>query len=90
MLLEFIRWLRAQLRENPVGRKWWGAWKKLLSRFAGAAVKDFEVLEPEKGWDEQDSQTQISHDEDEYEGTFVDAVEHMETVEVERHRLEIL
>jgi len=35
-----------------VGRKWWGVWKKLLGRFAGAAVKDFGVLEPEKGLDE--------------------------------------
>jgi len=73
-----------------VGSKWWGAWKKLLSRFAGAAVKDFGALEPEKGWDEQDNQTEISYDKGEYEGAFVDAVEHMEAVEVERHQFEIL
>jgi len=79
---EYIQQFRGQLRENSVGRKWWGAWKKLLSRFAGAAVKDFGVLEPEKGWDEQDNQTKISYGEDEYEGTFVDAVEYMEAVEV--------
>ena len=40
------------------------------------------VLEPEKGWDEQGNQTEISYGEDEYEGTFVNAVEHMEAVEV--------
>ena len=40
------------------------------------------VLEPEKDWDEQGNQTEISYDEDKYEGTFVDAVEHMEVVEV--------
>ncbi|OCK96745.1 ankyrin [Cenococcum geophilum 1.58] len=55
-----------------------------------AAVKDFGALEPEKGWDEQDNQTEISYDKGEYEGTFVDAVEHMEAVEVERHQFEIL
>lgn len=79
---EYIQRLRGQLRENSVGRKWWGAWKKLLSRFAGAAVKDFEVLEPEKGWDEQDNQTEVSYDEGEYGGTFVNAVELMGAVEV--------
>jgi hypothetical protein len=39
---EYIQWLWGQLRENSVGRKWWGAWKKLLSRFSGAVVRGFE------------------------------------------------
>jgi len=59
-----------------------GAWKKLLNRFAGAAVKEFGVL----GRAGMSRITKPRY-EGEYEGTFVDAVEHME---IERHRLEIL